>query len=114
MSRIMAVGFGALLMGLIVGVAAMKLWPAAPVPPTIAVVDLAGIVERQRAEVLQKGKDPEASEQMMQERMIRLAAILAGLGQQQVILNKAAIVSGTLPDLTRQIEDRLAGSGAAK
>jgi len=114
MSRIVAVGFGAILMGLIIGAAAMKLWPAAPVPSAIAVVDLAGIVERQRADVLQKGKYPQASEQMMQERMIRLATILAGLGQKQVILNKAAIVSGTIPDLTEQVEERLSSSGATK
>ena len=111
MSRMMGVGLGAVLVGLLVGAVALKLWSVVPGAPPIAVVDLAGIVERQRVEILQKGKDPEAGERLVQQRMIHLAAILAELGQKQVILNKAAVVSGTLPDLTDQVESRLSRGG---
>ena len=113
MSRMMVVGLSAVLVGLLTGAVAIKLWSVVPGPPPIAMVDLSGIVERQRVEIVQKGKDPEAGERLVQQRMIKLAAILAEMGQKQVILNKAAVVSGTVPDLTEQVEAQLSGRGVS-
>ena len=92
----------------------MTRWPITPMGPPLGMVDLAGIVERQRVEIIQKGTNPEAGERLVQQRMIQLATILAELGQKQVILNKAAVVSGTLPDLTDQVEARLLSGGSGK
>lgn len=78
----------------------------------LAVVDLAGIVERQRAAVIRVARDPESAESMMAERLMRLAAVLAEAGQTRVILNKPAVVSGTLIDLTGEIEERLKREGS--
>jgi hypothetical protein len=111
----MAVGFIAALLGLIAGAAiVMKLWLAAPVSSAMAVVDLAGIVERQRTDVLKQAKDLETADRIISERMIQLASILAELGQERVILNKPAVVSGKLPDLTAQVEEQLSGEGLNK
>lgn len=110
MYRLMILLFSAVLVGMFIGAGAMKLNPGAPVKSAVAVVDLAGIVERQRIEVLRLGKDPDASERMIQIRMLHLATILADFGQKQLIVNKAAIVTGMLPDLTKQIEEQLSSS----
>jgi len=112
----MVVGFMSAILGLVTGVVIILKLYLGPndVPPATAVVDLAGIVEHQRAEALKAQGDPEAMEKMVQQRMIRLAAILAELGQRQVILNKPAVVSGTLPDLTGKIEEQLSAAGATK
>ncbi|MEW6682673.1 MAG: TrbI F-type domain-containing protein [Nitrospirota bacterium] len=79
---------------------------------SLAVVDLAGIVERQRAAVIRAAKDPESAELMMAERLVRLASVLAEAGQTRLILNKPAVVSGTLGDLTGEIEERLKREGS--
>lgn len=79
---------------------------------SLAVVDLAGIVERQRAAVIRAAKDPDAAESMMTGRMLRLAGILAEAGQTRVILNKPAVVSGTVTDVTAEIEERLTREGS--
>lgn len=84
----------------------------APVASSLAVVDLAGIVERQRAAVIRAARDPESAESMMAERLVRLAAVLAEAGQTRVILNKPAVVSGTVGDLTGEIEERLKQEGS--
>ena len=77
----------------------------------LAVVDLAGIVDRQRAVVIRVARDPDAAESMMAGRMLRLAGILAEAGQTRVILNKPAVVSGTVTDVTAEIEERLKREG---
>ena len=79
---------------------------------SLAVVDLAGIVDRQRAVVIREAKDPDAAESMMTGRMLRLAGILAEAGQTRVILNKPAVVSGTVTDVTAEIEERLTREGS--
>lgn len=79
---------------------------------SFAVVDLAGIVDRQRAVVIRAAKDPDAAESMMTGRMLRLAGILAEAGQTRVILNKPAVVSGTVTDVTAEIEARLKREGS--
>ena len=79
---------------------------------SLAVVDLAGIVDRQRAVVIRAAKDPDAAESMMTGRMLRLAGILAEAGQTHVILNKPAVVSGTVTDVTAEIEERLTREGS--
>lgn len=79
---------------------------------SLAVVDLAGIVERQRAVVIRTARDPESAESMMAERLVRLASVLAEAGQTRLILNKPAVVSGTLVDLTGEIEERLKREGS--
>ncbi len=116
MLRIIVVGFFGAMVGLITGVAIIiSLYLGAiVVPPATAVVDLARIVEHQRAEALKAQGDPEAIERMVQQRMVRLAAILAELGERRVILNKPAVVSGMLPDLTGQVEEQLSASGVSK
>lgn len=78
---------------------------------SLAVVDLAGIVDRQRAVVIRAARDPDAAESMMTGRMLRLAGILAEAGQTRVILNKPAVVSGTVTDVTSEIEERLTREG---
>jgi hypothetical protein len=103
-----AVGFLSVLAGLIAGAAiVMKLHLLSPPYPAMAVVDLSKVVERQRALILKEGGDPDMAEQKVGKRMLRLAEILAELGQRQVILNKPAVVSGRLPDLTAVVEERL-------
>lgn len=79
---------------------------------SLAVVDLAGIVDRQRAVVIRAAKDPDAAESMMTGRMLRLAGILTEAGQTRVILNKPAVVSGTVTDVTAEIEERLKREGS--
>ncbi len=79
---------------------------------SLAVVDLAGIVDRQRVVVIRAAKDPDAAESMMTGRMLRLAGILAEAGQTRVILNKPAVVSGTVTDVTAEIEARLTREGS--
>lgn len=79
---------------------------------SFAVVDLAGIVDRQRAVVIRAARDPDAAESMMTGRMLRLAGILAEAGQTRVILNKPAVVSGTVTDVTAEIEARLTREGS--
>jgi Type-F conjugative transfer system protein (TrbI_Ftype) len=116
MFRIIVVAIICTMVGFVTGAAIilkLYLWPMV-VPPATAVVDLAGIVEHQRAEALKAQGDPEAMEKMVQQRMVRLAAILAELGQRRVILNKPAVVSGMLPDLTGQVEEQLSASGVSK
>ncbi len=108
MHRTIAVGFLSALAGLIAGVASViKPNLFSPPHPAMAVVDLSKVVERQRALILKEGGDPDMAEQKVGKRMLRLAEILAELGQQQVILNKPAVVSGRLPDLTAEVEKRL-------
>jgi len=108
MSRLIVVGLLSAFIGVIGGIVVERnLWPDEPFSDRLAVIDVAGVVERQREEVLKKGKDPEEMEKMIMERMIRLSNILAEMGQEQVILNKAAMVSGPVRDITKSIEDRL-------
>jgi hypothetical protein len=112
MHRTIAVGFLSALAGLIAGAAiVIKLNLLSPPHPAMAVVDLAKIVERQRTDVLKQAKDLETADRIISMRMIQLASILTELGQERVILNKPAVVSGKLPDLTAQVEERLSGEG---
>lgn len=97
----------ALVGGFAGGIIAMRLHPATPQPPTLAVVDLARIVDQERAGVLKSGKDPEAAEQMMEKRMLRLAEVLSVVGQSRVILNKPAVVTGEIPDLTGAVLQKI-------
>jgi hypothetical protein len=115
MSRIVAVGFISALAGLLTGAAlVMKLWQPVPSLPPLAVVDLAKIVEQHRMEVMKKGKDPEEIEQVIQNRMIHLAEVLSVLGQERVILNKRAIVSGKIPDITDAVLQQISGERAGR
>ncbi|MFZ5862395.1 MAG: TrbI F-type domain-containing protein [Nitrospirota bacterium] len=114
MSRLIAVALLSAVLG--AGAAAALLrWdvPSAKQDPGafLAVVDLASIVERQRAAVIRVARDPDSAESMMAERLVRLASVLAEAGQTRVILNKPAVVSGTLIDLTGEIEERLKREG---
>lgn len=107
MFRVIAVGLvsamiGSLMMG---AVLIMKLLP--PPEPSLATVDLVGIVERLRAGALKETADPEGVERTIAGRMDLLAQILSEMGEDRVILNKAAVVSGRLPDLTQLIEGRM-------
>lgn len=115
MSRLIAVAFLSAALGAAGAAAALFQWdaPRAKQDPgsALAVVDLAGIVERQRAAVIRAARDPESAESMMAERLVRLAAVLAEAGRTRVILNKPAVVSGTVGDLTREIEERLKREG---
>jgi hypothetical protein len=115
MSRITVIGLVAAFVGLIAGAGiALNMSPLAATRPSIAVVDLAGIVERQRTEVLKQAGNPEAAEKIIADRMIRLATVLADMGRERVILNKAAVVTGTVTDLTGRVEARLSGEGAER
>jgi hypothetical protein len=76
-------------------------------PPTLVTVDLVGIVDRLRAEVVKQGGDPDEVERVMTKKIDRLAQILAELGKDRLILNEAAVVGGGLPDVTEEIEVRL-------
>lgn len=108
MFRVIAVGFVSALIGSLVmgAVMIMKLLPPEP-PLALATVDLVGIVERLRAGALKETADPEGMEKAVARRMERLAHLLSGMGQEQVILNRAAVVSGKLPDITERIEEQL-------
>lgn len=97
----------ALVGGVAGGAIVMKFYPATPPPPALAVVDLARIVDQERSGVLKSGKDPEAAEQMMEKRMLRLAEVLSEVGQSHVILNKPAVVTGEIPDLTKTVLQKI-------
>lgn len=116
MSRVITVALLGAVLGAAGAAAVLLKWDVPKVrqdPITsLAVVDLAGIVERQRAAVIRAARDPESAESMMAERLVRLAAVLAEAGQTRVILNKPAVVSGTLGDLTVEIEERLKREGS--
>ncbi|MFQ5779172.1 MAG: TrbI F-type domain-containing protein [Nitrospiria bacterium] len=75
--------------------------------PSWAVVDLAKIVERQRLEVLKEGRDPEGVEREIEARMNILASLLSEIGKERVILNKGAVVSGKLPDISEEMLEQL-------
>lgn len=111
MSRVITVALLSAALGAAGAAAVLFQWdvPRAKQEPgaSLAVVDLAGIVERQRAAVIRAARDPESAESMMAERLMRLASVLAEAGQTRLILNKAAVVSGTVGDLTAEIEERL-------
>lgn len=100
--------------GLAGGVIAPMLRPSSPQPPALAMVDLAKIVDRERVGVLKMGKDPKDAGQMMEKQMLRLAEALAGMGQGHVILNKPAVVTGNIPDLTDTVLQQISGERAAK
>lgn len=115
MSRIIAVVvMSAIVGGLAATVIEMRMRPPAPSPMILAVVDLASIIERQRTEVLKQTSDPGAAERIIADRMIRLATVLADMGRDRVILNKAAVVTGNVTDLTGQVESRLSGEGGER
>lgn len=115
MPRLITVALMSAALGAAGAAAVLLRWdvPSAKHDPVIslAVVDLAGIVERQRAAVIRAAKDPESAESMMAERLVRLASVLAEAGQTRVIFNKPAVVSGTVGDLTAEIEERLKREG---
>lgn len=104
----------ALVGGLAGGAIAPMLRPPSPQPPALAMVDLAKIVDRERAGVLKMGKDPEAAEEMMEKRMFRLAEVLARMGQGHIILNKPAVVTGNIPDITDTVLQQISGERAGK
>lgn len=109
MFRVIAVGFvsamiGSLMMG---AVMIMKLLPPPEPRLALATVDLVGIVERLRTGALKETADPEGVERTIAGRMDLLAQILSEMGEERVILNKAAVVGGRLPDLTQLIEGRM-------
>ncbi|NKE72839.1 TrbI F-type domain-containing protein [Candidatus Manganitrophus noduliformans] len=109
MFRVIAVGFVSAMIGSLVmgAVLIMKLLPPPEPRLALATVDLVGIVERLRAGALKEAADPEGVERAVARRMDRLAQLLSEMGEERVILNRAAVVSRRLPDLTRQIEERL-------
>jgi len=109
MYRVIAVGFVSAMIGSLVmgAVLIMKLLPPPEPPLALATVDLVGIVERLRAGALKETADPEKAERTIAGRMDRLAHLLSEMGQEQVILNRAAVVSGRLPDVTQRVEERL-------
>ena len=81
----------------------------------LAVVDLFVLIERQRLHALKEAKNPDEIDELIRNRLVRLANILAELGEKQLILNKTAVVSGTLPDLTAQVEEQLSqGKGGPR
>lgn len=116
MPRLVTVVFFSAALGAAGAAAVLLQWdvPGAKRDPDafLAVVDLAGIVERQRAAVIRTARDPESAESMMAERLVRLASVLAEAGQTRLILNKPAVVSGTVGDLTGEIEERLRREGS--
>jgi DNA-binding protein H-NS len=83
-----------------------------PSSQSTAVVDLVQIIELQREEVLKKAENPEAAERMMQQRIEKIREILHDLSKEEIIWNKAAVVSGEIHDVTDEIEAalRLRGS----
>ena len=108
MSRMIAVGFISALIGSLAGaVLVVKLVTPPEPPPELAMIDLVGIVERQQVRVLKETVDPEEAERAITKRMDRLAHLLSEVGQDRVILNKAAVVGGKLPDITERVEERL-------
>lgn len=104
----------ALVGGLAGGVIAVRFQTATPQPPALALVDLAKIVDREREGVLKMGKDPEAAEEMMEKQMFRLAEVLTGMGQTHVILNKPAVVTGNIPDITETVLQQISGEEMRK
>lgn len=112
MYRVIAVGLISALIGVLAGaVLVVKLSEQPKAPPALAMVDLVGIVERLRAGALKETADPEKAERAIAGRMDRLAHLLSEVGQDRVILNKRAVVSGKLPDITGQVEERLKDLG---
>ena len=63
--------------------------------------------KRQQVRVLKETVDPEEAERAITKRMNRLAQLLSEMGEERVILNKAAVVGGRLPDITERVEERL-------
>ena len=108
MSRVMAASVAGVLVGLLLGGYVMMKIGLFSFPKNLVVVDLYGLVERQRLQALKEAKNPDAIDETIRNRLVRLANILAELGEKQVVLNKAAVVSGTLPDLTAEVEEQLA------
>jgi len=109
MFRVIAVGFVSALIGSLVmgAVLIMKLLPPPEPRLSLETVDLVGIVERLRAGALKEAADPEGVERAVARRMDRLAHLLSEMGEERVILNRAAVVSGKLPDVTGRVEERL-------
>lgn len=108
MPRLVAAAFLSALVGLIAGAGiVMKMNSEIPAYPDFAVVDLARVLDRQRAEISKSAGKPEEVNGMIEERMNRLALILSDLGRDQVVLNKPAVLIGRLPDLTYEVEARL-------
>lgn len=108
MYRVIAVGLISALIGSLAGaVLVVKLRTPQEVPPTLATVDLVEIIERLQAGALKETADPEGVERTIAGRMDLLAQILSEMGEERVILNKAAVVSGRLPDFTQLIEGRM-------
>lgn len=112
MSRVSLVGFTIGLLGMILGaLLVLKFLPFSSSQST-AVVDVIQVIERQREEVLKRAENPEAAERMMQQRIEEVRRILHDLSKEEIIWNRAAVVSGEIHDVTDEIEAalRLRGS----
>ena len=108
MPRVMWAGVSGILVGLLIGGYLMiKIGSFSFSKENLAVVDLFVLIEHQRLHALKEAKNPDEIDEMIRNRLVRLANVLAELGEKQLILNKTAVVSGTLPDLTAQVEEQL-------
>jgi hypothetical protein len=115
MSRITAGIVIGILVGLLLGGGMMRIDLFSFFKPNMVVVDVFGLVERQRLLALKEAKNPDAIDETVRNRLVRLANLLAQIGEKQVVLNKAAVVAGTLPDVTAEVEEALAqGKGGPR